>query len=166
MPESEARSEVCIYTDGGCRGNPGCGAWAAILTNSRQRRVLGGVSEHTTNNKMEITAAIEGLRALKRPCRVRFVSDSQYTINGITQWIHNWKRRGWVTKSKTPVRNKELWQALDAEAAKHEIKWEWTRGHSGHPENEACDLLANELMDRLQGGEPACDLKIDRRKRL
>lgn len=163
MPESKSLPGVQIYTDGGCRGNPGCGAWAAILLGDRRRRVLGGAAAHTTNNKMEMTAAIEALRALNCPCKVHFVSDSQYTIKGITDWIKNWKRRGWRTQDKKPVKNKELWQELDELASQHEIHWEWTRGHSGHPENEECDELVNELMDRLEAGADAESLQIDER---
>jgi ribonuclease HI len=155
--------EVRIYTDGGCRGNPGCGGWAAILIHGRQRRTIAGAAAHTTNNRMEMMAAIETFRALKRPCKVHSVSDSQYMIQGITEWVKNWKRRNWLTADKKPVKNKELWQELDEMASKHTVTWEWIRGHAGHPENEECDLLANVLMDRLEGGEDPDSLRVDRR---
>ena len=135
-------SEVEVFTDGACRGNPGPGGWAAILQYRGRERDLGGFEPETTNNRMEMTAAIAGLEALKRPCRVRLYSDSQYLRDGITKWINGWKRRGWLTASKQPVKNVDLWQRLDAAAAPHHITWIWVRGHSGHPENERADALA------------------------
>ncbi len=140
---------VEVFTDGACRGNPGPGGWGALLrTRGHEKRLCGAVAA-TTNNRMELTAAIEALRALKRPCVVELTTDSQYVRQGITSWIDNWKRRGWKTADRKPVKNVDLWQALDAEAARHTVSWHWVRGHSGHPENELADRLANEAIDRL-----------------
>jgi len=135
-------SEVEVFTDGACRGNPGPGGWAAILRYRGTTRELSGFEPDTTNNRMEIMAAIAGLDALRRPCRVRLYSDSQYLRDGITKWINGWKCRGWLTADKQPVKNIDLWQRLDAVAARHHVTWIWVRGHSGHPENERADLLA------------------------
>jgi len=134
--------EVEIFTDGACSGNPGPGGWAAILRYRGVERELSGFEPVTTNNRMEMMAAISGLEALKRPCRVRLYSDSQYLRDGITKWIHAWKQRGWRTADKKPVKNVDLWQRLDAAATRHEVAWEWVRGHAGHPENERADALA------------------------
>jgi ribonuclease HI len=139
MPEL---SEVEIFTDGACRGNPGPGGWAAILRYRATERELSGFDPDTTNNRMEMTAAIAGLEALKRPCRVRLYSDSQYLRDGITKWINGWKQRNWLTADKQPVKNVDLWQRLDGVAARHDVSWIWVRGHSGHPENERADALA------------------------
>jgi ribonuclease HI len=139
MPEL---SDVEIFTDGACRGNPGPGGWAAILRYRGVEKELSGYAADTTNNRMEMTAAIAGLETLKRPCRVRLYSDSQYLRDGITKWIHGWKRRGWTTADKQPVKNVDLWQRLDTAAARHTVEWEWVRGHAGHPENERVDALA------------------------
>ena len=139
MPEP---AEVEIFTDGACRGNPGPGGWAAILRYRGVEKELSGYEAETTNNRMEMTAAISGLEALKRPCRVRIYSDSQYLRDGITKWIHGWKRRGWLTADKQPVKNVDLGRRLDAAAGRHVVDWEWVRGHSGHPENERADALA------------------------
>jgi ribonuclease HI len=139
MPEL---SEVEIFTDGACRGNPGPGGWAAILRYRGVEKELSGYDPGTTNNRMEMMAAIAGLEALKRPCRVRLFSDSQYLRDGITKWITGWKQRGWLTADKQPVKNVDLWQRLDAIATRHVITWEWVRGHAGHPENERADALA------------------------
>lgn len=141
--------EVEIYTDGACRGNPGPGGWGAILRAGPRERELMGAEADTTNNRMELTAAIEALRALKRPCRVRLHTDSQYLRQGITGWIKHWKQRGWKTASKKAVKNQELWQALDEEAGRHDVDWVWVKGHSGHPENERADELANRAIDEL-----------------
>ena len=138
---SEA-TEVEIFADGACRGNPGPGGWAAILRHRRVEKELSGSELHTTNNRMEMLAAIMGLEALKRRCRVRLYSDSQYLRDGITKWIDNWKRRGWRTADNRPVKNQDLWQRLDRAAAGHEVSWIWVRGHAGHPENERADALA------------------------
>ena len=150
MPE---RSEVDIFTDGACRGNPGPGGWAAILRYRSTEKALSGFAAETTNNRMEMTAAIEGLEALKRPCRVRLYSDSQYLRDGITKWINEWKRRGWRTAGKQPVKNIDLWQRLDAAAARHTVSWIWVRGHAGHPENERADALARaRIAEAAKGG--------------
>ena len=145
-------SIVEIYTDGACRGNPGPGGWGVVLRYGQHERELWGGDPQTTNNRMELTAAIEGLRALSRPCRVELYTDSQYLRLGITEWLENWKRRAWKNASRKPVKNQDLWQALDGEAARHEVSWHWVRGHSGHPENERADELANRGIDELPAG--------------
>ncbi|MBF0256042.1 MAG: ribonuclease HI [Gammaproteobacteria bacterium] len=139
-----------IYTDGACKGNPGPGGWGALLRfKDAEKQLYGGVAD-TTNNRMELTAVICALQALKRPCAVRITTDSQYVKNGISSWIKGWKRNGWRTASKQPVKNIELWQALDAEVAKHQVEWAWVKGHSGHPENELADQLANKGIAELK----------------
>ena len=143
---------VKMYTDGGCRGNPGPGGWGVLLCFKEQRKELWGGELDTTNNRMELMAAIAGLEALKRPCKVDLTTDSQYLRQGITEWIHNWRRRGWRTASKTPVKNADLWQRLDRAAQPHEVKWHWVRGHTGHPGNETADRLANRGIDEVLGG--------------
>ena len=148
MPEL---SEVEVFTDGACRGNPGPGGWAAILRYRGTEKDLSGFEPDTTNNRMEMMAAIVGLEALKRPCRVRLHSDSQYLRDGITKWIKGWKRRGWFTADKQPVKNIDLWQRLDAAAAPHDVTWIWVRGHSGHPENEQADALARARIAEASG---------------
>ena len=140
---------VEIYIDGACRGNPGPGGWGAILRYDGHERVLSGAEAHTTNNRMELLAAIQGLEALKRACKVRLVTDSQYVRNGITEWMAKWKRNNWRTASRTPVKNADLWQRLDAAARRHDIDWVWVKGHSGHPENERADALARAAIDAL-----------------
>ena len=140
---------VEIYTDGACKGNPGPGGWGVLLRYGQHEKELFGGEAETTNNRMELTAVIRGLQGLKRASRVRIVTDSQYVKNGITQWIHNWKRNGWRTAAKKPVKNADLWQQLDGEVAKHEIEWRWVKGHSGHPENELADELANRGIQEL-----------------
>ena len=142
--------EVEIFTDGACRGNPGPGGWGAVLRfNGRERQLWGGEAQ-TTNNRMELRAAIEALAALKEPCRVNLTTDSVYVRDGITQWLPNWKRRGWKTASRQPVKNVELWRELDQQNQRHEVHWHWVKGHSGHPENELADRLANRGIDELQ----------------
>ena len=148
MPEP---SPVEIFTDGACRGNPGPGGWAAILRYRGVEKELTGYDPDTTNNRMEMMAAIGGLEALKRPCRVRLYSDSQYLRDGITKWINGWKRRGWRTADKQPVKNVDLWQRLDAASARHVVTWEWVRGHAGHPENERADALARTRIAEAAG---------------
>jgi len=134
---------VEIYTDGACRGNPGPGGWGAILRlNGREKELCGGELA-TTNNRMELTAVIRALEALTRPSRISVYTDSQYVQKGISEWIHSWKRRGWKTADKNPVKNEDLWRRLDELAAAHEVEWHWVRGHDGHPENERADKLAN-----------------------
>jgi ribonuclease HI len=134
--------EVEIFTDGACRGNPGPGGWGAILRYGTVEKELSGGDAQTTNNRMELMAAIAALEALKRPCRVRLHTDSQYVRDGITQWLPGWKARQWRTADKKPVKNVDLWQRLDAAAAPHRVEWIWVRGHAGHPENERADALA------------------------
>ena len=135
--------EVTIYSDGACSGNPGPGGWGTILDYKGKRKELSGGEEHTTNNRMELTAVIEGLKALKEPCRVRIITDSQYVFNGITQgWAASWKANNWRKKDKKPALNPELWDELLGLVAKHEVTLEWIKGHAGHPENERCDELA------------------------
>ena len=138
---------VRAFTDGACSGNPGPGGWGAVLQFGDHERELHGGAEDTTNNRMELTAAIEALKALSEPCQVTLTTDSTYVKDGITQWLANWKRNGWKTAAKKPVKNQDLWQALDHESARHEIAWCWVKGHSGHPENERADRLANIGMD-------------------
>jgi ribonuclease HI len=144
-------SEVKIYTDGACRGNPGPGGWAAVLMTRGTERELSGAEAHTTNNRMELTAAIRALEALKRPCEIDLYTDSQYVKNGITTWILDWKRRHWRTADRKPVKNVDLWQRLDELVGGHKITWHWVRGHSGHPINERVDALANAAIDALPG---------------
>ena len=143
---------VTIYTDGACSGNPGPGGWGAILKFGDKEKELNGGERHTTNNQMELMAAISALEALKKPCTVDLYTDSQYVRQGITGWIHGWKRNGWRTADKKPVKNVELWQRLDAALKQHEIRWHWVKGHAGHPENERADQLARDgiVKARLQ----------------
>ena len=140
--------KVEIYTDGACRGNPGPGGWAALLRMGEKERELSGGEPLTTNNRMELQAAIEALNALKRPCRVDLHTDSNYVRDGITKWIHGWQRNGWRTADRKPVKNAELWQALLEAAASHHVKWHWVKGHSGHPENDRVDALACAQADK------------------
>ena len=141
-----------IYTDGACRGNPGPGGWGAVLMHAGRERELSGADPATTNNRMELTAVIEALAALKRPVKARIYTDSQYVRLGILEWVANWKKRGWKTADRKPVKNQDLWERLDALAAGHELEWHWVKGHSGVPGNERCDQLANEAIDRLLAG--------------
>lgn len=134
--------EVHIFTDGACLGNPGRGGWAALLRSRSHERLISGGEADTTNNRMELMAAIVALEALKRPCRVELSTDSQYLRQGITEWLPRWQRNGWRTASKAPVKNQDLWQRLDAAVMPHEVRWIWVRGHSGHPENERVDEAA------------------------
>ncbi len=140
---------VAIYTDGACYRNPGPGGWAALLKFGKREKTLAGSARKTTNNRMELTAALEGLRALKEPCRVDFYTDSQYLKKGITQWIGNWKRKGWKTSAKKPVKNQDLWKALDEAIQEHQIKWHWVRGHAGNRYNEKVDKLARKAIPRV-----------------
>jgi len=139
-----------MYADGACRGNPGPGGWGVLLLAAGRERTLHGGAPSTTNNRMELTAVIRGLEALKHPCRVQLYTDSQYVQKGITQWIHDWKRRGWRTADKKPVKNIDLWQALDAVASRHAVSWHWVKGHAGHDGNERADALANRGIDELK----------------
>ena len=134
--------KVKLITDGACSGNPGPGGWASILRYNEHTRELYGHAPHTTNNRMELTAAIEGLKAIKEPCEVEVVTDSEYLKNGITTWIHNWKRRNWMTSEKKPVVNQDLWQELDEQVQRHKTNWVWTKGHASHGDNNRADELA------------------------
>ena len=135
-------TQVEIYTDGACRGNPGPGGWAALLIAGSVRKQVSGAATATTNNRMELTAAIEGLKALKEPCEVEVITDSEYLKNGISKWLPNWKRRDWMTIEKKPVVNQDLWQELDELVQKHKTAWSWTKGHASHADNNRCDELA------------------------
>ena len=142
-------THVEIYTDGACRGNPGPGGWAALLISGKNRREVSGAETATTNNRMELMAVIGGLNALKRRCAVKLYTDSKYVLQGITQWLPQWKARGWRTAAREPVKNQDLWERLDAAAAAQDIEWHWVKGHSGHEGNEYVDRLANVAIDRL-----------------
>ena len=144
---------VQIFTDGACKGNPGPGGWGAIMKYGDHVKELNGYSAETTNNIMELTAVIEALKSLTRPCAIILTTDSNYVKNGITQWIHNWKKKGWKTANKKPVKNKECWLQLDVEVQRHQIEWKWVKGHSGHPENERADELANEAVEDNENRE-------------
>jgi ribonuclease HI len=142
---------VDIYTDGACSGNPGPGGWGAILRHNEREKELFGYDPATTNNRMEMTAVIEALRSLKWPTPVRVHTDSQYVQKGMTEWIHGWKRRGWKTAGKDPVKNEDLWRTLDTLAAAHQVEWLWVKGHAGHPENERADELARRGIELKRG---------------
>ena len=141
---------VEAFTDGACKGNPGPGGWGVLLRMDNQSRELFGGEGATTNNRMELTAAIEALAALKEACTVELTTDSTYVKDGVTRWMENWERNGWRTAAKKPVKNQDLWQALKAQVARHEVNWHWVKGHSGHPENELADLLANKGIAELK----------------
>jgi ribonuclease HI len=143
------KTPVDIYTDGACRGNPGPGGWGAVLISGDHRREIGGGEISTTNNRMELTAAIRALESLRRHCDVRLYTDSQYLRNGITEWLPQWKRRDWRTAARKPVKNVDLWQALEAAIERHDIEWHWVRAHAGNVGNERADRLANEAIDEL-----------------
>ena len=145
-------TQVEIYTDGACRGNPGPGGWGALLRWGDQERTLHGGEAQTTNNRMELMAAIQALETLNRACCVELTTDSQYLRKGITEWMADWKRRGWKTAARKPVKNRDLWERLDALTARHDIHWHWVKGHAGHDENERVDALANRGIDELLGG--------------
>ena len=138
--------KIKIFTDGACKGNPGKGGWGAVLKYGDTVKEISGYDKNTTNNIMELTAAVEALKLLKEPCEVALTTDSTYVKNGISNWIFNWKKNGWKTASKKAVKNKELWQKLNSLCENHLITWEWVKGHSGHPENERCDQLANDAI--------------------
>jgi ribonuclease HI len=135
--------KIQLITDGACLGNPGPGGWAAILRYGDKKKEIFGSEPHTTNNRMELRAAIEGLRALKEDCEVEVVTDSEYLKNGITTWIHGWKRKGWMTAAKKPVVNQDLWKDLDEQVSRHKTQWSWTKGHASHADNNRCDELAS-----------------------
>ena len=143
-------NKVEIFTDGACKGNPGPGGWGAILRYGTTEKEIYGASKNTTNNIMELTAVIESLKNLKKPCELIITTDSKYVKNGITEWIHNWKKNGWRTAAKKEVKNKELWIELYSLIQIHSISWDWVKGHSGHPENERADLLANVAIEELK----------------
>ena len=140
---------VEAWTDGACRGNPGPGGWGVLLRYNGHEKELYGAEPETTNNRMELMAAITALESLKRPSRVRLTTDSQYVRNGITQWMARWKRNGWRTADRKPVKNADLWRRLDEAASRHQVEWHWVRGHTGHPENERADALANRAIDEM-----------------
>jgi len=152
---SSPACEVILYCDGACRGNPGVGGYAALLRSGGNEKVLSGAEAHTTNNRMELTAAIAGLGALTERCLVRMHTDSQYVKKGMTEWLSSWLKRGWRTKDNKPVSNRDLWEKLVTLCARHDVKWEWVAGHSGNELNERCDALANEAIDRFlaEGGD-------------
>lgn len=141
--------QVALFVDGACRGNPGPGGWGVFIRYGEHEKELWGGEQHTTNNRMELMAAIQGLRALKETCLVDITTDSQYVRNGITTWLMNWKKRGWKTADKKPVKNQDLWEQLDSEVARHQVTWHWVKGHSGHVENERADVLANRGIEIL-----------------
>ena len=150
---SNADNVVRLYTDGACKGNPGVGGWGALLRcGGREKELYGGEAD-TTNNRMELMAVIQGLNALTRPCVVEVWLDSEYVKNGITQWMTNWKRRGWKTADKKPVKNAELWRELDAAAQRHTVTWHWVRGHTGHEGNERADALANRGVEQVRAAQ-------------
>ena len=144
--------KIQLITDGACKGNPGRGGWAAILRFGQHRKELWGSEPQTTNNRMELTAAVRGLEALREPCEVEIITDSEYVKNGITQWIHGWKRNGWVTSAKKPVVNQDLWKALEQEVSKHKATWTWTKGHASHEDNNRADELASDAASGQLSG--------------
>lgn len=149
-PPPTALTSVEIFTDGACKGNPGPGGWGAVIRAGASEKELSGGEANSTNNRMEMTAAIEALKALKRPCKVILTTDSVYVRDGITKWVHGWQRNGWKTADRKPVKNVELWQALVAAAAPHTVEWRWVKGHAGHPENERADVLASTAADAMR----------------
>ena len=146
-----------IFTDGACKGNPGPGGWGVLLRLGEHQKTLFGGELNTTNNRMELTAAIRGLEALKKPAQVMLTTDSEYVMKGIREWMPNWKKRGWKTASRQPVKNADLWQQLDALVNQHQVDWRWVKGHSGHPENDLADELANRGVDQVLGRGGALD---------
>ena len=144
-------TEVLIHPDGACRGNPGPGGWGVLMQYGAESRELSGAEPITTNNRMEVLAAIQALEALHRPCRVKLVTDSKYLMDGTTSWMANWKKNGWKTAARKPVKNEDLWRRLDKAVQVHEIHWQWVKGHSGHPGNERADALANRAIDAMLG---------------
>lgn len=144
---------VLIFTDGACRGNPGPGGWGALLRFGKHEKILSGAEDHTTNNRMELMGAIQALAALSEPCRIELYTDSKYVQQGISEWIHGWKKRNWQKADKSAVKNADLWRQLDQETLRHEISWHWVKGHSGHPENDLVDSIANQAIDNLLKGQ-------------
>ncbi|WP_136163577.1 ribonuclease HI [Sphingomonas flavalba] len=149
---NDALPTVEIATDGACKGNPGPGGWGAVIRSGAHEKTLSGGEALTTNNRMELTAAIMALEALKRPCRVILTTDSRYVMDGLTKWIHGWRRNGWKTADRKPVKNADLWQALTAAAQPHTVEWAWVKGHAGHPDNERADKLASDAALVMAGG--------------
>lgn len=147
------KTKVEIFSDGACRGNPGPGGWGTLLRSGGHIKELYGAEANTTNNRMELMAAIKGLASLKRPCQVILTTDSQYVRKGITEWIRNWKKNDWKNSKKKPVKNRDLWQQLDEQVQRHDMTWHWVKGHSGHPENERADALANKAIDEMLEAE-------------
>lgn len=147
---SEPLPKVTVHTDGGCQGNPGVGGWAAVLESKGRRKEISGGEPATTNNRMELRAAIEALNALNKPCDVILHTDSEYLRNGITKWLYGWKRNGWRTSTKQPVRNADLWSALDDAVRRHKVHWQWVKGHAGIDDNERCDQLAGAAMKKIR----------------
>jgi len=143
---------VYIYTDGACRGNPGPGGWGALLRYGDIEKKIYGAEDHTTNNRMELTAAIKALQVLKQECKIELYTDSQYVKKGMTEWLKDWKKRGWKTADKKPVKNADLWEILDVETHRHQVSWHWVKGHSDHPENDIADALANQAIDEMLKG--------------
>ncbi|MAJ87978.1 MAG: ribonuclease HI [Cellvibrionales bacterium TMED148] len=143
---------VTIYTDGACKGNPGPGGWGVVLRYEASEKTLRGGEIQTTNNRMELTAVIEGLKALKEPCKVTITSDSTYVLNGVTKWMETWKKKDWKTTNNKPVRNVDLWKQLDIALGRHQLNWQWVKGHSGHRDNELADQLANKATDEILFG--------------
>jgi ribonuclease HI len=150
MSDERAGPKVVIFTDGSCRGNPGPGGWAAVLSFNGKEKEISGGEPATTNNRMELTAAIEALNALNRPCAVELHTDSQYVKNGITQWLPLWKARGWRTLTKGAVKNEDLWRRLDEARTRHQVDWRWVKGHAGHEMNERVDVLARQALERVE----------------
>ena len=144
--------KIEIFTDGACKGNPGPGGWGVLLRKGKHEKELSGSEPDTTNNRMEMRAVIEGLNALIEPCEVELYTDSKYVVDGITKWVHGWKKRGWISASKKPVRNEDLWHDLIAAELRHKVNWHWVRGHNGHAENERVDKLASDAAERQQAG--------------
>jgi ribonuclease HI len=151
--------KVTIHTDGGCQGNPGPGGWGAVLTSGSHRKQMSGGVPATTNNRMELQAAIEALAALNKPCAIEFFTDSNYLKDGVTKWIAGWKRNGWKTKAKEPVKNEDLWRRLDAVLAPHTVTWRWLKGHAGHSGNEECDQLATTAIEGVRRRHSPEELK-------
>ena len=155
------RKKVTIHSDGGCHGNPGPGGWAAVLAYEKHRKEISGGAPATTNNRMELQAAVEALNALKESCDVQFFTDSQYVRQGITSWLASWKANGWRTKSRQPVMNEDLWRALEQAASRHEVNWIWLKGHAGHAGNERCDVLAAAQIARIKQAHTPDQLKAE-----
>src|SRR5579862_4958204 len=144
---------ILIYTDGACRGNPGPGGWGVLLRYGKKEKILSGAESHTTNNRMELTAALQALLALSEPCKIDLYTDSQYVQKGISEWLSGWKRRGWKSSANKPIKNVDLWEALDEAIGHHQVNWHWVKGHSGHTENELVDSVANQAIDNFLKGQ-------------